>query len=205
MDNLLNFCSPGLYEIFCTPTRRSYFGQSENVLYRLGRHYTNLERQVHETPPLQKDWLDYGPQAFVFRALHYGPEWNSLQARLQKELELIETCSHGVYNIQTPVLSTFRKEWTWNEITYSSGAEAARSLGLSTSQVYRLMKRQGRTQIVSNYKKISIDGQEFESLTQAQSVLGVAKSTLHRRLRSEKWSTWMYLEKTRSNDYPERE
>lgn len=205
MANLLSFCAPGLYEIFCIQTQRSYFGHSENIMYRLGRHYLNLEKQVHETTLLQQDWVKYGPQSFVFRPLYYGPDWNCLQVRLEKEIQLIETCSHKVYNNQSPIRSTYRKEWTLNDITYSSGAEAARRLGVSPSHVYRLMKRQGQTRIVSNQKKISIDGQEFESLTQAQSLLGVTRSTLSRRLRSEKWSTWVYLQKTRSNDYPQRE
>ena len=52
---------------------------------------------------------------------------------------------------------------------------------------------------------MSIDGQEFLSVTQAMSALGVAKSTLYRRLKSSKYPTWFYIEKTRSNDYPQGE
>lgn len=203
--NLLNFCYPGVYEIFCKETQRSYFGQSENVLYRLGRHYNNLQRQIHDVSALQEDWLRYGPHAFVFQPLECGPEWSSLDARLAREGELLKNCPHDLYNTKKPTATTFRKEWIIDGMTYSSGAEAARSLGLSTSTVYRQMKKQGGTKIVSNNKKISIDGQEFESLTQAQSALNLGKSTLYRRLRSSKWPTWFYCEKTRSNDYPERE
>jgi hypothetical protein len=55
--NLLDFCVPGLYQIFCKETNRFYFGQSENVLYRLGRHFNDLEAQTHENALLQTDWL----------------------------------------------------------------------------------------------------------------------------------------------------
>lgn len=117
----------------------------------------------------------------------------------------MQTYQHEVYNVTTPVISNFRKECTIDGITYLSGAEAVRSLGISTSQVYRLLKRKGRTTSVSTAKKVSIEGQEFQSLTQAQSVLNIPKSTLYRRLRSDKYPTWFFGDKTRSNDYPEGE
>lgn len=110
--NLLNFCYPGIYEIFCKQTQRSYFGQSENVMYRLGRHYNDLEKNVHEISALQNDWLQYGAKSFVFQALDFGPQWDDFQARLIREVELIETCEHQVYNVKKPVISNFRKEWT---------------------------------------------------------------------------------------------
>lgn len=59
--------------------------------------------------------------------------------------------------------------------------------------------------LISNQKRVSIQGQEFSSLKDAMCQLGVAKSTLSRRLKSPKYPEWFYIEKTRSNDYPERE
>lgn len=174
-------------------------------MYRLGRHFINLERQIHDNSLLHQDWLAYGPNAFVFQVVESGSHLRSLKARILCEFQAIQNCKHQTYNTKKPLRSTFRKEWVIDGVLYSSGAEAARSLGLSTSEVYRLMKRKGRTRLISNTKRISVDGQEFESLFQAQSTLKVAKSTLYRRLRSETYPTWFYVEKTRSNDYPERE
>ena len=65
----------GLYEIYCEKTESSYFGHSENVIYLLGRHYNDLETtQSHDRETLQKDWVDFGREAFLFRILELGPE-----------------------------------------------------------------------------------------------------------------------------------
>lgn len=71
--NLLDWCFAGIYEIYCRETDRSYFGESKNVLYRLGRHFNDLQAQQHETLELQQDWQKYGRSAFVFRPLDIGP------------------------------------------------------------------------------------------------------------------------------------
>lgn len=217
-QNLLDFCKPGLYEIYCRKTKRSYFGHSENVMYRLGRHYNDLQAaECHETEELQKDWLEHGQNEFEFRILELGSEWREKNRRVAREQHYFCECKHGLYNRFPPVSANFRKECTIDGITYSSGAEAARQLGVSPSSISRLRKKKKQitfspqTQSLSSkvfgFKRISIDGQEFSSLTKAMSVLNISKSTLSRRLKSVKYPTWFYIEieKTRSNDYPERE
>jgi hypothetical protein len=101
-----------------------------------------------------------------------------LEARIERETELIKNCDRPLYNSTQQGHSGIRKEWTVDGVRYSSGAEAARVLGISPSQVYRLMKKKGEIKLVSNTKKVSIEGQEFESLTHAQKVLKIARSTL---------------------------
>jgi len=204
--NLLNFCYPGLYEIYCEKTQWSYFGHSENVLYRLGRHFNDLQQgKCSDSEKLQQDWLEFGRECFEFRILEAGPHWKDKKKRLARETSYFLTCGHGLYN-KFPVRgASLRKECTINGVTYSSGAEAARKLGLSPSSVYRLLKKSNTVTVVLGTKPVSIDGQEFPSLKQAMSLLKISKSTLSRRLQSENFPTWFYLEKTRSNDYPERE
>lgn len=203
--NLLDFCYPGLYEIYCDQTQCSYFGHSQNVMYRLGRHFNDLQATNHEIHELQTDWLKYGRGAFCFRILECGPEWKNKNQRLAQEQKYIAACQQRLYNTVLRIPSRSRKQWTIDGITYPSGAEAARQLGVSVSGIYRLMKQKGHVKSFFATKPISIDDQEFPSVTKAISVLGIPKSTLFRRLRSPKYPTWFYIEKTRSNDYPERE
>lgn len=204
-DNLLDLCYPGLYEISCVPAERSYFGESDNVMARLSRHFDDLQAHRHENQSLQDDWKQYGRENFFFRVLEKGPAWEEAKTRRVREQEYITTCPHAVYNAVKPVASTFRKKWTVDGITYSSGAEAARQLNCSPSQIYRLMKKKGSSEQVSNFKRISVDGQDYASLSEALKVLKISRTTLIRRLRSPEYPTWFYVEKTRSNDYPERE
>lgn len=175
-------------------------------MYRIGRHFNDLVANVHEIEDLQADWNLYGRQSFRFRAVVSGPNWEAKSARIRKEVECITQCSHSVYNkdpLQTS--QNVRKEWTYKGVTYASGAEAARKLNVSASTIYRLMKKEGEPLVIRGSKPVSIDGEIFPSVTDTVNRLGIAKSTLYRRLRSSNYSTWFFVEKTRSNDYPGRE
>lgn len=198
------------------------------MLYHLGRHFNDLDQQKHERQLLQHDWIKYGRQAFTFRVGDRGDIWNSKKRRLEREKQRLLTCQNNFYNTVSKKSSSLRKQITLDGVIYSSGAEAARVLGISPSTMYRFLKTkvgtpvpkapvsgkemettplqlEGTTKILLGSKPVSINGQEFPSRTKAMSVLGIAKSTLYRRLRSSKYPTWFYIEKTRSNDYPERE
>lgn len=196
--NLLEWCYPGLYEIYCCATNRSYFGQSENVLYRLGRHYNDLEiSKNHEVPELQADWETYGRANFEFRPLEFGPDWVDKKKRVCQEQYYFSLYADRLYNNYPSTSVNYRKECTIDGVTYSSGAEAARNLGWSPSTVYRFLKQQGKDQNTSKsigtQKRVSIQGQEFSSITQAINTLGVPKSTLYRRLKSPKYPEWFYI------------
>lgn len=209
-ENFLDFCYPGLYEIYCRTTKSSYFGHSENVPYRLGRHYNDLQtHKNHENDQLQAEWNLYGREAFEFRILEKGPEWQNKEKRRRKETDYFLSCQHNLYNRFPIEPTTNRKQCSINGITYQSGAEAARKLGLSPSSIYRLLKKSPQQQIktVDFFMKVSIEGQKFSSVKEAINSLGIPKSTFYRRLRSSQYPEWYYLEKpkTRSNDYPEGE
>jgi len=205
-QNFLEFCVPGVYEIYCSRTNRSYFGESDNVLYRLGRHANDLFAEIHECTALQQDWVNYGRETFVFRIREFGPHFSLKKSRLEKEREYITTCQHELYNADPNKPSAnLRKEWTLSGVIYATGAEAARQLGISPSTVYRRMKKEGRVVTSEGSRAVSIDGRLFPSVKAALRELGISKSTIHRRLKSERYPTWFYVEKTRSNDYPERE
>lgn len=204
--NFLDLCYPGVYEIYCHRNQTSYFGQSENILYRLGRHFNDLLSTSHQVENLQNDWNLYGREGFLFRPVVSGPDWTDEAKRIAKETECITHCSHAVYNrLPSQSSQNVRKQWTYQGITYSSGAEAARELQVSPSTIYRRLKKEGDVVVIPVAKPVSIDGQVFSSLTEALAQLGISRSTLYRKLRDPNYPTWFFSEETRSNDYPGRE
>ena len=189
--------------IFCKKTNTSYYGHSDNVLYRLGRHFNDLEAGCHDNRELQHDWLCYGRDEFDFRPLETGEEWKSKQKRVVRENQYFQA-AECLYNKSTSQSGNFRLQVTLEGTSYSSIAEAARKLGISESSASRLIKKSGQIQRVSRAKAIFVRGKKFESLTQAVKVLKISRSQLYRRLRSPKFPDWFYCdtEETRSNDYP---
>lgn len=57
LSDLKNFLEiplgPGLYMIICKKNKKIYFGESSNVLARLGIHYRSLEDKTHDCHTLQ--------------------------------------------------------------------------------------------------------------------------------------------------------
>lgn len=43
-------------------------------MYRLGRHFSELEKNTHAVAAMQKDWNDHGRENFVFRPVEIGPQ-----------------------------------------------------------------------------------------------------------------------------------
>jgi hypothetical protein len=111
LNNLLDWSYPGIYEIYCRETNRSYFGHSENVLYRLGRHFNYLETQKnHETYELQLDWEKYGRAGFVFRVLDVGPQWAEKKKRVVQEQHYLSAFTQRLYNSYPAVPVSSRKK-----------------------------------------------------------------------------------------------
>lgn len=82
----------GLYMITCMATNRFYIGQSDCLLYRLGRHGNDLFKNTHtDCPEMQKDFNTHGPQSFRFEALQVGnSQLNNKDYRLKREQEELE-------------------------------------------------------------------------------------------------------------------
>jgi len=60
---------PGLYKITCLKNSKVYFGESANLLTRLGQHTQSLEAQQHDCKALQADFNRYGKKSFCFEIL----------------------------------------------------------------------------------------------------------------------------------------
>jgi len=206
-DHLEALYAPGLYELTCTVTKKSYFGESTCVLERMGRHYRQLQggTRMRETPELQTDWNHHGPKAFLFRILLSGPEWASKVKRRRQELRYITTNSTRVYNKYPTASSTHRVQCCIDGVSYISIAEAARAVGVSESEVRRRLDNPLATNYVlgekmPNGKPFELDGIWYATRQEAAKRLNCSRTTILRRIRKIKDTN---TPKSASNDYPD--
>lgn len=63
----------GLYIITCLVTDKVYIGQSECVLFWLGRHANELKKNYHtDCHKMQEDFNQHGLESFRFETLDVG-------------------------------------------------------------------------------------------------------------------------------------
>lgn len=66
MSKNLNLNFPGVYTITCTANGRTYVGQAVNIRKRWSFHRWQLNKGTHDNSHLQRSWVKYGADAFVF-------------------------------------------------------------------------------------------------------------------------------------------
>jgi len=77
------------YELFCTPTGKSYVGSTAGKLNkRMREHRCLLRAGKHSEPELQADWDKYGEDAFSILFI-LGLTCPSVEMRRQYELTLM--------------------------------------------------------------------------------------------------------------------
>lgn len=79
---------PGIYAIINEKSGQIYFGESDLICARLGRHKKSLDTNVHENLRLQEAWSKDSAY-FKFVILEYGLDWKDSNTRRIKEKELI--------------------------------------------------------------------------------------------------------------------
>jgi group I intron endonuclease len=82
------FC---LYEITNTITNTKYIGCSKSVNRRWKEHITKLNNNTHENTYLQRSWIKYGADAFIFNITHTT---NTLNEMYELETVLISNCDN---------------------------------------------------------------------------------------------------------------
>jgi hypothetical protein len=182
---------PGLYEIYCVHTLRSYFGETTSLFERLGQHYRALQagEKIQEAPQLQQDWQHYGLAAFRFRILLSGTKWNSLSLRRQQESELITQAAPNVYNKFPQILSSYRMPCIIQGIQYTSIKQAAASLGISASEIRRRVENPNFSDYIledkiSFKKPFELDGVVYQNQKQAMENLQLSRQSVYRRRRA---------------------
>ena len=139
---------PGLYAIICSATNKIYFGESVNVVTRLGGHFDDLVAGVDESVEMQNDWNEHGQSSFTFISLSVGQHWIETPVRCQAETRLIQLNIHCVYNRaiagSTPKrpADIYRKVVSYKGTVYKSIAEASRQTGVSETHIRRLLRDQ---------------------------------------------------------------
>jgi hypothetical protein len=199
---------PGLYAIVCSNSGKLYFGQSENVVQRLGSHYGQLVGNKHECKDLQKDWATHGEESFSFLSLSVSPKWANTTVRQQAEDQLITLNPTIVYNqsiagsVQKKLPDIYKKQVSFKGTIYSTIAEASRKTYVSETHIRRLIRDPkntdwqyvgdqshfGNADIVNIDKALSvmIHGQIYRSIRDAAKATGIARRTLQRHLESDK-------------------
>jgi hypothetical protein len=91
---------PGVYEILDTINNFSYYGESECLALRIGRHFTALQKGTHECSKLQFEYTQAAnPAAFQFFILEAGPKWINKEKRVNRQDEIIAKNSSRCYKI----------------------------------------------------------------------------------------------------------
>lgn len=99
---------PGIYKIFCKQTKLTYYGESNNVLWRVGLHIKYLEKNKHKLKKLQDDWNTFGGlAAFEFYVVDSGPHLALQHIRRKQERELINDRPDLCYNIADSGLNVY--------------------------------------------------------------------------------------------------
>lgn len=196
------FQGSGIYAIYCNKTNKIYFGESSNILSRLGRHYHYLKTGTSDCFSLQKDFNLYGETSFSFFILSVGPQWSDLQKRRKKEDELIAANKGKVYNSESyNETACYRKLVKVKGQIFESIAEASRQTGVPKTTIIRncnnpsnldwnFVKTSQADQYIINIDRanpVSIDGQWYRSEKFASKETGIDRRTIKRRLDSPKY------------------
>ena len=103
IDNLYiekrpHLAAPGIYAIFCEPTGRAYFFDSENILEQMDYYLEEIIFDLFQGPKdLLNDLKLYPFDSFWFIIFTVGPEWKNIR-KSELEVENIKkTWPYGFY------------------------------------------------------------------------------------------------------------
>ena len=178
------YFGPGVYAIYCKKNQFIYFGESENVIYRVGMHMDELSKNRSRIAMLQKDWNQFGPQAFRFILLETGTKWSNGLWRRFTERKYINLRPERCYNVAYNLL---KSNGTLLQKTMdSTSSNSSQSLTITNQTSVSLANTASDT--VTPNKKINppqpvtIGGQLYPSLSKASTALNVSRYLVKARL-----------------------
>ncbi len=80
----------GVFQVKNTRNGKMFLGSSLNLEGALNRHLFELRMGSHRVAALQKDWNEYGPDAFVFEILEEVKVKDDADFDVKDELTLLE-------------------------------------------------------------------------------------------------------------------
>lgn len=118
---------------------KSYYGESDNIGFRLSQHFRELSKGEHPCKALQAEYINQNdPKGFRLIVLEVGSQWKKKEDRLAKEDEYIKKnktrCYNTVTAIEGPIIIT---PVMANGTEYPSLRAAARGEGMSRVQAKR--------------------------------------------------------------------
>jgi group I intron endonuclease len=190
------YLKSGIYMISCIPLEKTYIGVSNSVKPRLNAHKNSLKNGYHFCRELQKDFIKYGIENFLFQKLLIG-------AGLEKaELEILET----TILLTLPPEKRYNKYTNWrkrpNELnpfygkTHTKKAREEQSIANKgkpssfkgskhTNQVKELISQQNSgTSTKERRKPLYIDSIYYESISEASEKTGLARRLIRERCHS---------------------
>lgn len=194
---------PGLYIILSIKNQKVYFGESKNVPKRLGQHWEELIEKKHECKEMQSDWNFYGKENFKFISLSVGTQWDSVNTRQQKEIDLINLNVNYVYNQKQnksrKESDLYKKVVSYKDTTYPSIAAASKATGSSATHIRRMLRnpnnqdwsykfdqpiiQENLINIEKTYK-VRVNNQIYRSIREASKQTNISRRTLKRHLDS---------------------
>ena len=160
---------PGIYMIHCTKSDFRYYGESKNVAGRLASHKSMLNRQIHPSINLQKDWNVYGPEFFEFVVIYMGSLWHDRKTRRKKETLLIQDHYNKCYNF----LTTEARPKDFNPFWKKQHTSETKK------KISQALK--GRPNNLLG-RKLSILGVEYPSIAEASRQTKMARKTIRKKL-----------------------
>jgi group I intron endonuclease len=186
----------GLYLIMCVPLEKYYIGQSSNVTRRINAHKSTLRRNCHENSQLQKDYITYGVDSFIFKKLLLGV---GCDAKVLESLEtdvLLTLPVEKKYNVYTNWRTRGSENNPFIGKTHTPEARKAQSdakKGKSSNfagstqsnKVKQLISEQNRGQSSKDRRKpLYIDSRYYESITEASEKTGLVRRLIRERCNS---------------------
>ena len=187
----------GIYSIWCKPENKFYIGESGDVPTRLNRHKRYLRNRLHECAALQEDYNKYDLESFEFKKLQLAwGESDKLRREAYETLVLKTLLTEQRYN--TYINWRVRPE-ELNSFYNSRHTDSARQLnreahlGLpsgfagrtQSDEVRQQISEQNRGQSSKDRRKpLKINGERFESVSEAEHKKGYSRRTIRQRCHS---------------------
>lgn len=180
-----------IYSITCKINNKVYYGRSQELEKRWRAHKNMLRTNTHNNYYLQEDWNTYGEENFLFQLLY---EYDNLEQSITHEQELIESnlLLKG-YNIGSSVSGG--NLFTNNPRKEQIRESKRRQMSGKGNHQYGRPKTQKMIDSVkkANSKKVSVEGQEFNSVTEAAKHFNKKPNTVSYRLKSKSFPDWKYV------------
>lgn len=159
-----------IYEIRNIQNNKVYIGQTWVPENRQRRHFSDLRNQRHDNPHLQKAFIKYGEENFVFNILLEIPDC-SQQLLDEKEIAFIKqndsylngyNCNKGGQGVHAPT-SKFSKEDVFvikavSKFYKKYGSVLAEHFNTSNTSIYR----------INHNSQCGIEGKEFDLLPEEE-------------------------------------